>query len=84
MPIPRIDPDVVHVTLGQYRRLLAADIPKRTFVLHDAEHKPVAVSVPYDTFLEMQQRLEVGAGQLAAHVGPETATQSPRAPLRPV
>ena len=55
--IPRIDPSVAHVSLGQLRRTAADDLTKRTYVVNDGVD-PLAVCVPYETFLEMQRTIE--------------------------
>ena len=70
--IPRIDPSVVHIPLGTFKRFTAEEVPQRTFVLLDSGHKPIAVSVPYETFLEMQRHI-------AAH-DPVAATTGRMAP----
>ena len=54
MPIPKIDPNVVHCTVGYFRHLAGTDLAACTFVVNDS-NAPVAVCVPYDTFLEMQR-----------------------------
>ena len=56
--IPRIDPSVVHLTLGAFRRLGAGDLPAKTYVINDGGEQPLAVCVPYATFLEMQRAIE--------------------------
>ena len=54
--IPTIDPTVKHVTVGQMRRVLVEDLPRRTLVVtEDAE--PLAVLLPYETFLAMQEEI---------------------------
>lgn len=78
MNIPKIDPSVFHVSLGQLRRAQAADLSQRTYVVND-NGGPLAVCVPWDTFLAMQTALEapelVGARMKAAW---ESPTQAPK------
>ena len=74
--IPRIDPSVVHVTLGQFRRLGGEDLPAKTYVINDGGGQPIAVCVPYETFMEMQRAIEVAPPILpapAGHVGPDAS-----------
>lgn len=52
--IPRIDPNVRHISIGQLRK--EKDF-KDTLVVSDGP-LPVAVVVPYAVFLEMQRALE--------------------------
>lgn len=65
MAIPKIDPNVTHVTVGQFRRVAQSDLPQRTFVVNDG-NTPVAVCVPYDTFMEMQRAVECAPPMLAS------------------
>ena len=58
MAIPKIDPNVVHVSIGQLRRTKEADLTLRTYVVSDGTG-PLAVCVPYEAFLEMQNALQV-------------------------
>ena len=55
MALPRIDPSVRHISIGQLRK--EKDFTD-TLVVSDGP-LPVAVVVPYATFLEMQRALEV-------------------------
>ena len=61
--IPRIDPSVQHVPLGQFRRLGADDLPAKTYVINDGGETPLAVCLPYETFLEMQRAIYVPPSQ---------------------
>ena len=54
MTLPRIDPNVRHISIGQLRK--EKDF-KDTLVVSDGP-LPVAVVVPYAVFLEMQSELE--------------------------
>ena len=53
--IPRIDPNVRHISIGQLRKEKEFTA---TLVVHDGP-LPLAVVVPYAVFLEMQSALAV-------------------------
>ena len=55
MAIPKIDPNVRHISLGQLRKEKAFT---DTLVVNDGEQL-LAVCVPYETFLEMQRTIEI-------------------------
>ena len=54
--VPRIDPNVRHVSLGQLRK--EATFDKTLVVTPTVGAEPVAVVVPYATFIEMQKAIE--------------------------
>ena len=62
--IPSIDPSVQHVTLGQFRRLVGGDLPAKTYVINDGGETPLAVCVPYETFMEMQRAIYAPPSQV--------------------
>ena len=72
--IPRIDPSVRHMTIGQLRRLPTDDLKTHTVVAYDGE-EPVAVVLPYGIFLEMQCAVE-GARVEGAPPPPASLPQS--------
>ena len=57
MNIPKIDPNVVHISLGQFRRSAAEGLSQRTYVVNDGDD-PLAVCVPFAVFLELQRVIE--------------------------
>ena len=62
MAIPKIDPNVKTITVGQLRRLAIDDLKSgKTFVVEDT-----AVVVPYDVFLQMQDALTAAPPMLAS------------------
>ena len=71
MPLPRIDPSVQHISIGQLRRLAQADLTARTYVVNDG-NAPLAVCVPFATFLEMQNALQPAPLALPIPVRAET------------
>ena len=58
MAIPKIDPNVVHVTLGQFRRLQPQEFTTTTYVVKDGSNPPSAVCVPYEAFMEIQRAVD--------------------------
>ena len=50
--IPRIDPQVRHITVGQLRRIELTPIVTSVVYINEA---PAAVIVPFDTFMLMQE-----------------------------
>ncbi len=55
--IPHIDPSVQHITIRQLRKLEPETLEKTTSVVHAPTGTPVAVIVPYETFMQMQAGL---------------------------
>ena len=88
--IPRIDPNVRHISIGQLRKEKAFT---DTLVVSDGP-LPVAVVVPYAVFLEMQDALSAapmalpmpGPGTPIIQGGPATTAHrpDPSSPLRSV
>lgn len=53
MTLPVIDPTVRYVTRGQLRHIPLDHWDKFTYVVAE-KGDPIAVAIPYETFLEMQ------------------------------
>jgi hypothetical protein len=63
MPIPTIDPKVKYRGVSELRKLNAerlADLDGLLVIQNDDE--PIAVIVPYETFIEMQNRMAIWKG----------------------
>lgn len=60
--IPKIDPDVKYIGSSKLRDLTAAELRALTgaIVVQGAQNTPLAVILPYQTYLKMQESIRIG------------------------